>query len=227
MTLSVIVPLAPGEMAWRGLLDELSLALPDGAEVVLVSAGEPLARPDRWPDRLTFEIAISRPGRAVQMNHGAQRARGEWLWFLHADSQMSNDAVPKLLRFIARGEAALGWFDLAFLPDGPRLMWLNALGANLRSRWLGLPFGDQGFVLPASTFAALGGFDDTARAGEDHLFVWTARRAGIPLRRIDARLATSARKYRAHGWWTVTRLHLRLTATQARAARRNTMSDRA
>jgi hypothetical protein len=215
MMLSVIVPLAPGETEWRALLGQLALALPDGTEVVLVPANENIPRPVDWPDRLILRIEPCLPGRARQMNHGTASASGAWLWFLHADSRLSDACILKLLRFVAKGEMALGWFDLAFLPDGPRLMWLNALGANIRSRWLGLPFGDQGFVLPAQTFAALGGFDETARQGEDHLLVWAARRAKIPLRRIGARLLTSARKYRTHGWWATTYQHLRLTAAQA------------
>lgn len=81
------------------------------------------------------------------MNVGADSARGEWLWFLHADSRLGPATLWALQRFLDRDVDALGYFDLAFRRDGPRLAALNAWGANLRSRWLGLPFGDQGFVI--------------------------------------------------------------------------------
>ncbi len=47
------------------------------------------------------------------------------------------------------------------------------------------------------------------------LMAWAARRAGIPLRRIGARLFTSARKYERGGWAATTARHLWLTAAQA------------
>ena len=58
-------------------------------------------------------------------------------------------------------------------------MAINAFGAHLRSRWFGMPFGDQGFLAPRTTFETLGGFDETVGRGEDHAFVWTARHAGV------------------------------------------------
>jgi len=45
--------------------------------------------------------------------------------------------------------------------------------------------------------------------------VWRARRAGLPLRAIDAALVTSARKYAERGWLRTTLRHWRLTADQA------------
>lgn len=216
MRLSVIVPLGPDEVEWPGLVPQLGIALPHGSEVIVVAAGPPVPKPPTdWPAHLLLRHFDGDAGRARQLNTGARQADGEWLWFLHADSRLGPDTMAALLAFIARGEAALGWFDLAFRPGGPALMRLNAYGANLRSSWLGMPFGDQGFVIPARSFAALGGFPDDAPYGEDHLLAWAARRAGIPLRRIGARLFTSARKYERGGWAATTARHLRLTAAQA------------
>lgn len=87
-------------------------------------------------------------------------------------------------------------------------------GANLRARWLGVPFGDQGFVLRAAGFRALGGFDERASYSEDHLFVWTAREAGIP-GPVAGAVATSARKYARLGWARTTLLYWGLTFEQA------------
>lgn len=213
--LSVIVPLAPAETEWRGLLRQLQ-ALPSGCEVILVTADGKLRVPPRtWPAEVPLRHCDARIGRAHQMNAGARAARGRWLWFLHADSRLPPEALETLFAFLAEEIEALTYFRLAFRQGGPRHLNLNALGANWRSRWLGLPFGDQGFLIPAHRFAELGGYDEDAAYGEDHRLVWSARHAGLPLVCLDARVLTSPRKYIEHGWWTVTRLHLRLTVTQA------------
>lgn len=220
--LSIVMPLAPGETAWCGLLEQLR-ALPADSEIVLVRAEEALlALPAAWPAGPRLRQCRSRPGRAAQMNAGARVARGRWLWFLHADSRLTPQTWPALQAFIAAGAPALGYFRLKFLRDGPRLAALNALGANLRARWLGLPFGDQGFVLRAEDFARLGGYDERLACGEDHFLVWRARAAGLPLREIPAALATSARKYAERGWAATTVRHWRLTLAQARQAARET-----
>lgn len=215
LPLSVIVPLAPGETEAGKLLNQLT-ALPTGSEVIVVHAeNRPASRPPNWPATLAYRECTHLAGRARQLNLGAQLARGRWLWFLHADSRLLESTLPALQRFIARPEEALGWFDLRFRSDGPRLVVLNAVGANLRAHWLGIPFGDQGLVLPRSRFETIGGFDENVPYGEDHLLVWAARRAGLPVRPVGAPLQTSARKYTRHGWLTTTVKHWRLTADQA------------
>lgn len=213
--LSVIVPVAPDEAQWRALLDDLT-ALPASSEVILVRAAhDELAIPASWPQDLRIRQIQSSPGRARQMNLGARLAGGRWLWFLHADTRLSATALTTLNQFLASDREALGWFDLKFRDDGPTLTWLNARGARWRSRRLQLPFGDQGFVVPAAAFAQLGGYDETAHYGEDHLLVWAARAHGLPLRPIGATIFTSARKYATHGWLRTTLRHWLLTLRQA------------
>ncbi|WP_291775709.1 TIGR04283 family arsenosugar biosynthesis glycosyltransferase [Castellaniella sp.] len=215
LSLSVIVPLAPGETEWQGLLQQLT-SLPAGSEVIVVRADdESWPAPAGWPMRLRYRECHCKPGRARQLNLGARLATGHWLWFLHADSRLRPDSLRELQRFLAEGIDALGWFQLAFRKDGPPWTVLNAAGANLRSRWLGLPFGDQGLVLPRHCFEALHGFNEEARYGEDHLLVWAAHHAALPLRRIPALLETSARKYAQQGWLTTTLGHWQRTTAQA------------
>jgi rSAM/selenodomain-associated transferase 2 len=213
--LSVIVPVAPDETQWCALLDDLA-ALPAPSEVILVRAAhDELAIPSSWLQDLHIRQIQSFPGRARQMNLGARLAGGRWLWFLHADTRLGATVLTALNQFLASEREALGWFDLKFRDDGPALTRLNARGARWRSRWLGLPFGDQGFVIPAAAFAQLGGYDETVRYGEDHLLVWAAHAHGLPLHPIGATLFTSARKYAAHGWLRTTLRHWLLTLRQA------------
>lgn len=215
LPLSVIVPLAPHETAWRGLIEQLA-ALPADSEVILVQADtQTLTAPTHWPQHVDFRTCTALQGRARQQNVGAQAARGRMLWFLHADSRIRSPTLRALTNFLAAEPDALGYFDLSFAADGPRLATLNAWGANLRSRWLHLPFGDQGLLLPSSRFVEIGGFDETVSCGEDHLLVWAARRIGLPVIPTGGPICTSARKYARHGWLRTTMNHWRLTLAQA------------
>ncbi len=216
--MTVVVPVGPGDRVSPVLLAQLA-ALPRETEVYVVHAEAP--DDTRAPPPQVFAAPhlhglISARGRATQQNAGAAAATHDWLWFLHADSQLAPRTLPALAEFLRRDFPALGFFDLRFLDDGPALMRLNALGARLRSRWLGLPFGDQGLVMPRASFERLGGFDTGLGCGEDHDLVWRARRAGVPLRAVGAPLYTSARKYAERGWWTTTAWHLQETWRQAR-----------
>jgi GT2 family glycosyltransferase len=219
LKLSVVIPVGPGDRAWTGLLRDLA-ALEADAEIILVAptgATPPgfaarayrLQVPARWLE--------APAGRARQQNAGARAAAGDALWFLHADSRVPAPSLDAALRF-AR-ENALGYFRLRYLDDGPWAARLNGFGAGVRSRWVGLPFGDQGFLLSRSTFARLGGFDESLPAGEDHALVWTARVAGIALVDLGQPVHSSARRYREQGWLRTTLRHAGLTLSQARRFR--------
>jgi hypothetical protein len=184
--LSVVVPLAAHEPPPEGLIG----SLPADMEVILARGGT----------------------RAEALNAGAAAARGAVLWFLHADTRLPEGAVEALGAAIRREPRALLFFDLAF--DGPAVMALNATGARFRSRLLRLPFGDQALCLDAGLFRQLGGYPAVPR-GEDHLLVWRAHRAGVPVRPVGASVTTSSRRYRARGWARTTALHLALTLRQA------------
>lgn len=209
--LAVVVPVGPGDSAWRSLVPDLE-ALPPEAEVVFVGTQAIVAPP--WT-RTTWSWIQAPPGRARQLNAGARSTTRPYLWFLHADSRFAPDTLSELARSLREHPNALLYFDLAFLADGPQLTRLNQLGTWVRSHWGGMPFGDQGFCLSRDICKRLGGFDTHAPYGEDHLFVWKARRAGVPLRPTGGTLRTSARKYRERGWLSTTARHLRFTAVQA------------
>ena len=210
-SLAIVVPAGPGDSAWHGLLLQLGAA--HAREIALVLPVSEPETPVELPGNVT--VVLSAAGRARQLNAGAAATSADWLWFVHADSRVTAATLAALHRFVAADADAVGYFDLRFLADGPRLTALNTLGAWLRSRWLGLPFGDQGLLMPRRVFAAIGGFDERPRGGEDHALVWSARRLGVPLQPLRAPIFTSARKYAQRGWWATTARHLRLTCAQA------------
>ncbi len=214
--LAVVVPIGPGDGAWRALLPQLAV-LPPEARVVLVAAAdrELPARGDPSCATLRADLRLlTAPcGRASQQNAGAREAERRFLWFVHADSRLHARTLTALARSLERHPDALGYFDLRF-DDGPLVVGLNAIGVLIRSRWLGLPFGDQGLFLSRANFERLGGFDVTLDRGEDHALVWGASRAGIALVAARAPIYTSAREYAERGWLRTTARHVWLTAAQ-------------
>lgn len=221
LDLAIVIPVGPDDDRWSVLLRQLARL--DAREVIVVFPTSLLAKqpkPERFDSRV--QVAFALAGRARQLNVGAAASCSRWIWFLHADSKLTQRVSNALARHISSDEQALGYFDLRFLNDGPALMALNGFGAWIRSRWLGLPFGDQGFVVPRRLFDQLQGFDTSLPVGEDHDFIWRARALGARVLPVGAPLYTSARKYAANGWWNTTVLHLSATWQQARKFSRRT-----
>lgn len=214
--LEVIIPAGPGERAW----EDLVMALPRHW-MVCISAVE--ARPPTLPDRVSWRRGP--PGRGSQLNLAARASRARWLWFVHADCMPTQGAIEHIEQLSKSDDECLAYLDLGFLADGPALTVLNGWGANLRSRLLGLPYGDQGLCLPRLRFRKLGGFRTDLERGEDLDFVVRARAEGLPLRRLPAQMMTSARRYQDHGWLKTSWRH-QINAWQLiRAAKARTTND--
>lgn len=215
---SVIVPIGPGDESWRHLLPDLA-PLAESHQVILAAVSpEPndLALCVRGAGLKCSVIwTHSAPGRAAQMNHAAQLARGSHLWFLHSDSRVPGGGFAALADSVRDCPRALHYFRLRFSRPRPWLMGCNEWGAGFRSRFFRLPFGDQALCLDRELFEQLGGFDEDAPYGEDHLLVWKARRNRTPLRCTGASIYTSSRKYQQRGWAATTARHFWLTWRQA------------
>jgi hypothetical protein len=215
---SVVIPIGPGDLTWQSLA--LDLANVDGDfELVFVATDE---QPERFNSlvagalgRCDVRWITTAPGRAHQMNRGAEHAHRPFLWFLHADSQINGDAVSALQASVDAHSNAIHYFDLEFQSDGPRLARINACGVRFRSRYLGLPFGDQGLCLSRELFSRLGRFNEEVMYGEDHLLIWSARHERVPILPVGTVIATSARKYATNGWLATTSLHTWRTWRQA------------
>lgn len=189
---TIIIPVAPDEHAHKAVLDDLKNTQ---AEVILSSEGS----------------------RAKSLNMGADRAQHNILWFVHADSRINADNLSKLNQSLQHNPDSLHYFDLQF--DGGGLVALNALGANIRSRILATPYGDQGLCISKSQFEKAGRYPEDVPYAEDLLFVWQARHAGIKLHPVGSKLLTSARKYKVKGWLKLTLLYqwvwLKISVPQA------------
>lgn len=200
-SLSVIIP-ALDEAAWIAASVESARRDP-GAEVLVVDGGSSDATADVARSAGATVLAGPR-GRAAQMNTGARAARGETLLFLHADTRLAGGYGPVIHATLARQDTALGAFRLSIDGPGPGLRFVNA-AANLRARWLSLPYGDQGLFLRATTLAELGGFPEIPIL-EDYVLVRAARRSGR-VRIAPLTVATSSRRWLQSGVLRTTLRH--------------------
>jgi hypothetical protein len=219
MILSIIIPVGPGEPAPAKLLAHLQ-QVPGEIEILIPTAGSV-----PWTVPEPVRQIESAQGRGHQLNTAARQAAGRHLWFVHSDCSIAATAAEKIMGFLDHNDAALGYCRLHFADDGPTLTRLNAGGANLRSRWFGLPYGDQGLCLPRDWFERLGGFREDLNRGEDLDLVVRAKLAGLPVRPMDIDIETSARRYREQGWLKTTIKHQVAAIALIRQARRKALSQ--
>jgi len=149
-------------------------------------------------------VLHSNTGRARQMNCGAAKASGTILLFLHADTLMPAAYASCVPQVLAQPRVAAGAFSFEVSTQfaGRRMLERTT---NFRSRWLQMPYGDQGLFLRRSLFEELGGFAPLPIL-EDYELVRRLRSHG---RIVTAALAahTSGRRWERLGLMRTTLLN--------------------
>ena len=194
--LSVVIPVRNEAQALPCLLDDLADLRASAAELILVDGGSSDG---------TCELALGRvdqllrtaSGRALQMNAGAAAARGEYLWFVHADTRVSVESL-KSLREALNERPLWGRFDVRLSGPGLALRLIGAM-ISLRSRLTGIASGDQGIFVARRHFEALGGYAPIPLM-EDLQLCRRLRALARP-RCLRPPLATSSRRWEQHGIW--------------------------
>ncbi len=171
------------------------MALPGIHEVLVVDGGSTDDSVD-VARRLGAKVIHSPPGRGTQMNRGADEAAGDVLLFLHADSWLESGAVQEVERLLGEEGVAAGVFRQRIEGDGRLFRWIEQ-AASLRSRWLGLPYGDSGLFLRREMFDRAGGFPDIPLC-EDLGIARRLRRIG-KLVLAESRVHLSPRRWQEKG----------------------------
>ena len=200
-TLSVIIP-ALNEAEYIGPTVR-SVALGKPREIIVVDGG---SSDDTVQHACEAGATVLRSaaGRARQMNAGASKARGDALLFLHADTIMPENYCSAVTGQLRQRGVAAGAFRFAVAEAFPGKRFLE-WSTNLRSRWLQLPYGDQGFFVRRSLFEELGGFADFPIL-EDYDMVRRVRKYGqvITLPQVAV---TSGRRWKRVGFMRTTLLN--------------------
>src|SRR5215207_2619593 len=152
--LSIIIP-ALDEARDIGAALEAAARVKGVAEVIVVDGGSADGTAEVARAR-GARVVTSARGRGAQMHAGALAARGEVLWFLHADTLAPADAAECIDAALRDPRAVGGNFRIRF--DGTRraarfLTWLYP-----RLRLLGLAYGDSGFFVRRAAYERAGGF---------------------------------------------------------------------
>jgi rSAM/selenodomain-associated transferase 2 len=191
-SISVIIPALNEAGAISGTLAAVRAGLPH-AEIVVVDGGSSDATP-LLSVQAGARLLRSARGRGRQCALGANHARGDLLFFLHADTRPPADAARVLAHAFSTSEVSLGTFRLAF--DDPSAA-LRVCAWFTRFDTVFTRFGDQGIVVRRTFYEQMGGFPPWPLF-EDVEFLRRARR----LTRVwsfPAAVTTSARRFRQRG----------------------------
>lgn len=135
-------------------------------------------------------------GRGTQLRAGASAARGDWLLFVHADTRLTDGWHGAVARHIAAYQHQAACFRFKLDDDAWQARLLERSVA-CRVRWLALPYGDQGLLIPRALYEAAGGYRALPLMEDVDLVRRIGRRR---LRVLDAAALTSAERWRRDGW---------------------------
>ena len=132
-------------------------------------------------------------GRGPQLIRGAKVAQSDWLLFLHADTILSAGWDASVVVFTAQGNTVdrAAVFTYALNNTSKKAQFLTRM-VQLRNRWLGLPYGDQGLLINRRFYRRIGGYRDWPIMEDVDL----VRRIGMSrIILFDIAAITSAKRY--------------------------------
>jgi len=135
------------------------------------------------------------------MNAGAAIARGEVLWFLHADSRLPTGATAGIEQALANSQTVGGCFRLRF-PRAKLIYRVSDSIGNIGVEIFGIALGDHGIFCRREAFERVGGHPNVPLL-EDAEIYRRLRRCGR-MRQLRAEIETSPRAYEAHGPYRTT-----------------------
>lgn len=154
--LSIIVPVLNESILVQRLLKQLNILRALGAEIIVVDGGS--SDNTAQIATLSADQVLSVPsGRALQMNAGANIAKGDWLWFLHVDSILPDDIELWFNHLKHNQESQWGFFKIT-LSGHLGVFRVIESAINCRSSLTAVATGDQGIYMRREIFKQLNGF---------------------------------------------------------------------
>ena len=150
----------------------------------------------RSPRDWECKVVTTAPSRARQMNSAVEGCQSEYLIFLHADTLLPRQFQRCVRETLAGEKVVAGAFRLRI--DGEQsLLRVIEAGANRRSRYLQMPYGDQALFLRTELFREVGGYPDLPIMEDFELIRRLRRRGRIAL--AHSAVLTSGRRWKELG----------------------------
>jgi rSAM/selenodomain-associated transferase 2 len=143
-----------------------------------------------------IKLVSSPKGRAKQMNIGAKHAKGDILYFLHADAFPPKDFDQLIISEVNNGNKA-GCFRMQFDSNH---WWLKLASWLTQFSWRACRGGDQSQFITQELFNEIGGYDESYIIYEDNILINELyKRHQFVV--INKKIKTSARLYKKVGVW--------------------------
>ena len=193
MQFSIIVPVFNEAPLIRRFLAHLRERAP-GAEIIVADGGSTDGTADLAAG-FCDQLVESQRSRATQMNAGTHAARGEILWFLHADVEVPLQCLDEIARIMEDAHVVGGYFRIRL----PRALVyrLTDSFAHYAGMLLRMRCGDHGIFCRRAAFVDIGGFP-TVPLMEDVEFFRRLHRCGHVVH-SQKRIVISPRRYEAIG----------------------------
>ncbi|MDE0040097.1 MAG: TIGR04283 family arsenosugar biosynthesis glycosyltransferase [Gammaproteobacteria bacterium] len=197
--ISVVIPVFNDAVPLRRLIDDLR---DTELEIVVVDGG---SDDDSVSVAKDAGRVVSAPrGRGMQMAAGVPAANGEWLWFMHADTRLSQQVVAALLDRLDKPR--WGFFSVR-LDGGSWPYRMIERTMSWRAAASGIATGDQGIFVHRELLDAVGGVPRQPLL-EDVELCRRLRRLAKPMV-LREPLLTSSRRWERNGiartilvmWW--------------------------
>ena len=204
--LSIIIPTLNESKRLPLLLSDLS-EINNKSEILIIdSTSKDKTRDIAFINGTRF-YKVNKKNRGLQLNYGAQKAQGEWLLFIHADSRLKLNWSRKIEDILKRDSNFIYYFNFKVNNKSFTYRFLEFF-VNLRCFLFKTPYGDQGLLISKKNFKTYGGFKKIPIM-EDFDFISRINKKN--LRSLKTPIFTSSRKWDEINfvWQSLKNWHLR------------------
>jgi len=204
--LSIIIPTLNESKRLPLLLSDLS-EINNKSEILIIDSTSKDKTKDIAFINGTRFYKVNKKNRGLQLNYGAQKAQGEWLLFIHADSRLKLNWSRKIEDILKRDSNFIYYFNFKVNNKSFTYRFLEFF-VNLRCFLFKTPYGDQGLLISKKNFKTYGGFK-TIPLMEDFDFISRINKKN--LRSLKTPIFTSSRKWDEINfvWQSLKNWHLR------------------
>ncbi|MBK9255485.1 MAG: glycosyltransferase [Saprospiraceae bacterium] len=190
--ISIIIPVLNEEKILHRLLSHLQKYIDSQSEILVIGCEKTTDYTESVCKNFDVKYIIADGyGRSLQMNFGANAAKGEIFCFLHADVLPDSTFLTHIRSSLNSG-FRFGFFSYRFEPSN-RLLNINASFTSRDGIFSG--GGDQIHFMDKKLFKELGGYNEKLNIMEDFDFFQKVKKKKVLYKIVAVPAIVSSRKY--------------------------------